>query len=166
MPRNSPLSFKTILPVLLLQLASSLPASADPATTFTLPDVRRNEVSLENFRGKVVYLDFWASWCGPCRQSFPWMNEMRAKYAEQGLVVIAVNLDADAGDAADFLAEHPAEFTVLYDAEGITPRSYEVKGMPTSYLISRDGQLVSRHLGFNVSDKQGMEDSIRELLKL
>jgi cytochrome c biogenesis protein CcmG/thiol:disulfide interchange protein DsbE len=165
MSRKYPICIKTFVPVFLLQLAFSMPASADTAAAFTLPDIHHNAVSLENFSGKVVYLDFWASWCGPCRQSFPWMNEMRAKYAEQGLEIIAVNLDADAGDAAEFLAEHPASFTVLYDDEGITPRSYAVKGMPTSYLISRDGQLVSGHLGFNVSDKQDMEAAIQELLK-
>jgi cytochrome c biogenesis protein CcmG/thiol:disulfide interchange protein DsbE len=158
-------SVNVLVPLFFLQLACALPAGADTAPAFSLPDASHREVSLEQFDGKVVYLDFWASWCGPCRQSFPWMNEMREKYADQGLEIIAVNLDADAEDAADFLAEHPASFTVLYDAQGIAPRSYEVKGMPTSYLISRDGQLVARHLGFNVSDKQDMENSIQELLK-
>lgn len=120
---------------------------------------------LSDASGKVVYLDYWASWCGPCRQSFPWMNEMQAKYGGQGLQIVAVNLDAKAEDAQRFLASQPAMFTVLFDPKGLTPRQYGVKGMPSSFLIGRDGVVVARHMGFREVDRSALESQIETALK-
>jgi thiol-disulfide isomerase/thioredoxin len=111
--------------------------------------------------GKVTYVDFWASWCGTCRQSFPWMNEIQRKYAAQGLEVIGVNLDAEATDAEKFLAKVPAEFTVAYDPVGDSARRFGVKGMPTSLLLGRDGTVLLRHTGFSASDSAELEAAIR-----
>lgn len=115
-------------------------------------------------KGKVIYLDFWASWCKPCRKSFPWMNEMQAKYGESGFVVLSVNLDAEKPFATDFLNEVPADFDVLYDPKGITARKLKVKGMPSSYLIDKNGQFVSAHRGFNDDKKVKYEQEIQTLL--
>lgn len=121
-------------------------------------------LALQKLRGKVVYLDYWASWCVPCRQSFPWMNELHARYHDKGLVVIAVNVDTETGEAQRFLAQFPANFIVAYDAEGATAQAMNLKGMPTSFLIDRNGEVVSGHLGFREADKTKIEREIQALL--
>jgi cytochrome c biogenesis protein CcmG/thiol:disulfide interchange protein DsbE len=141
-------------------------ATASPAPNFSLPDIAGNIIELDAQQARVVYLDFWASWCGPCRQSFPWMNEMLQKYQGQGLEIIAVNLDSAAEDAEKFLAKTPAQFTVLYDHKGITPGTFGVKGMPTSFLIDANGEILSQHAGFNSAHKQDLETAIRKALEL
>ncbi len=120
---------------------------------------------LEQHKGDVIYLDFWASWCGPCRKSFPWMNKMQVQYKEQGFAVISVNLDAEHQLAETFLKENPALFSVVYDPKGKTARKYKVKGMPTSYLIGRDGQIKKGHTGFFTKKKPMYEEEIKQLLK-
>jgi len=122
------------------------------------------QLSLKQYRGKVVYLDFWASWCVPCRKSFPWMNEMQEKYKSKGLVVIGVNLDDNKQAADDFLRQVPAKFTIAYDPNGVTPGKYQVEVMPTSYLIDRSGKLVDKHRGFKKSQRADMESKISTLL--
>lgn len=122
-------------------------------------------VTLSAHHGKIIYLDFWASWCGPCRQSFPWMNALHEKYGSKGLEIIAVNLDSKESDARQFLAEHPAKFTIAFDPVGVTPRKYDVKGMPTSYLIDREGRLLMIHSGFNDKAGKSLEMAIRNLME-
>lgn len=117
-------------------------------------------VSLAQWQGKLVYLDFWASWCGPCRQSFPWMNDMQARYGERGLQVVAVNLDARRGDSEKFLAQVPASFPVAFDPNGETARRYAIKGMPSSVLIGPDGRVVRVHEGFRPEQRQALEAAI------
>ena len=117
-------------------------------------------VQLTAYRGKVVYVDFWASWCGPCRQSFPWMNQMQAKYGARGLQIIGVNLDASSADATQFLAGTPAQFAIAYDPQGATPRGYSIKGMPSSVLIGPDGKVLSEHAGFREADRVELEAKI------
>lgn len=124
----------------------------------------QGELRLEQLRGKVVYLDFWASWCTPCRQSFPWMNELQARYAEEGLVVVGVNLDKDRELVERFLAKYPAQFTVAYDPTGGTAASFAVKGMPSSYLIDRNGEIRLSHIGFREKDRAELETRIQEVL--
>ena len=121
-------------------------------------------VKLEQYRGKYVYLDFWASWCGPCRQSFPWMNEMQAKYGAQGLQVIGVNVDTKPEEARNFLADMPARFVVAFDPVGAAPLSYGIKGMPSSVLIGPDGKVVFEHSGFRPADRAELEGKIKSTL--
>jgi cytochrome c biogenesis protein CcmG/thiol:disulfide interchange protein DsbE len=133
------------------------------APEFDLPGAR-GPVKLSDLRGKVVYVDFWASWCAPCKQSFPWLNEMQARYGGQGLEIVGINVDARRTDADQFLAQVPARFTLAFDAQGDTPGRYAAKGMPTSFLIARDGTIVATHVGFRVEDKGRMEGEIRRAL--
>lgn len=105
-------------------------------------------LDLSAYRGKVVYLDFWASWCTPCRQSFPWMNAIQDEYRGRGLVVIAVNLDHAHHLATDFLSQNPADFKIVYDPDGNLASRYHVAAMPTSVLIGRDGKIRYVHAGF------------------
>lgn len=122
------------------------------------------QTKLSDLKGKVVYIDFWASWCKPCRASFPWMNEMHAKYREQGLKVIAINLDETKSNADLFLERLPAEFTVVFDPTGTIALQYELVGMPSSYIIDKRGVLRASHQGFFVAKQNAYEDEIKLLL--
>jgi cytochrome c biogenesis protein CcmG/thiol:disulfide interchange protein DsbE len=117
-------------------------------------------VGLSKLKGKLVYVDFWASWCGPCKQSFPWMNEMQAKYGARGLQILAVNVDAKRADADGFLAANPASFQVGFDATGDAPKRFEVKGMPSSVLVGPDGKVIQVHNGFRPDERKQLEDAI------
>jgi len=120
---------------------------------------------LDDYSGKVVLIDFWASWCGPCRQSFPWMNDMQSKYQDDGLVIVAVNVDNDLAAANRFLTDYPARFEIHFDEDKILAREYEVVAMPSSFLIGRDGQVVEQHLGFKVLKQDEYEAAIQAALE-
>ncbi len=122
-------------------------------------------LKLDEYRGKVVVLDFWASWCIPCRHSFPWMNTMQKKYAADGLVVIAVNLDNQTSDAEEFLLKYPAEFLITYDQDRQLAHQFAVEAMPSSFLIARDGSLFERHLGFKSGSTDEYEAAIVTALR-
>lgn len=139
---------------------------ANTAENFTLADYRSPEkrYSLSDFEGKVVYLDFWATWCKPCRASFPWMNEMQAKYEAQGFEVVSINLDQEPLSIATFLNRYPANFKILLDPIGEVASDYELLGMPSSYLIDKDGVLRHTHTGFFNKSKPQYEQEIVSLL--
>lgn len=124
-----------------------------------------SQFDLAEFKGKVVVLDFWASWCVPCRRSFPWMNSMQEKYGDSGLVIIGVNMDSDATEANAFLQAYPAEFSIVNDPDGDLAREYEVIAMPSSYIFDRSGALVTRHLGFKVKRQGEYEAVLLETLR-
>ena len=136
----------------------------EAAPSLALSTAKGEPVALDKLRGQVVYVDFWASWCGPCKRSFPWMNELAQRYGASGLTVVAVNVDKKREDADRFLAATPAQFTVVYDAAGATPAAWAVKGMPSSYLVDRSGRVVMVEQGFRDEQKAGVESRIRELL--
>jgi cytochrome c biogenesis protein CcmG/thiol:disulfide interchange protein DsbE len=119
---------------------------------------------LDQFRGRVVYLDFWASWCGPCKQSFPWMQTMRDTYDRQGLTVIAVNLDMSRVDAEKFLHQFNPTFDVRFDPKGELAESYQVHVMPSSVLIDRHGVTRFTHEGFRPVDGSIYEAQVQQLL--
>jgi cytochrome c biogenesis protein CcmG, thiol:disulfide interchange protein DsbE len=158
-----------------LTLASSLllgsalhagPAAAIEAGQ-AAPDLALTGASvprLSALKGKLVYLDFWASWCGPCQKSFPWMNAMQAKYAAQGLQVLAINLDAKRADADEFLARNPAQFALAFDAQGDSAKRLGVKGMPTSVLLDADGKVLFVHQGFHDEDRAALEARLVQAL--
>ena len=154
-----------VLPLtLILTLAFSSNALATKkAPTFKLQG-DNGEISLEQYKGQVVYVDFWASWCVPCKHSFPWMNDIQKRYGNKGFKVIAINLDEDRKDAKTFLNMHPADFTIAYDPEGVAAEAYRVKVMPTAYLIDQQGNLVKSHKGFKIEQSDKMEEAIRKLL--
>jgi len=119
---------------------------------------------LKNELGKVVYVDFWASWCIPCRKSFPWMNNLKAQYQTQGLTIISINLDHNRALAEAFLTKNPANFPVIYDPKGLIAGKYKLKGMPSSFIINRQGEIVSAHVGFNQKKKLAYEQEIATLI--
>jgi thiol-disulfide isomerase/thioredoxin len=142
------------------QAAWSIEAGT-PAPDLNLPGLKE-AVTLASLKGKVVYLDFWASWCGPCKQSFPYMNELQAKYKAQGFEIVGVNLDAKRDDADKFLAETPARFTLAFDAKGESARRFEVKSMPSSVLIGRDGKVIATHRGFKDDDRKDLDARVAQ----
>lgn len=119
-----------------------------------------------DLRGEVVYLDFWASWCVPCRASFPWMNEMQAKYSADGLKVIGVSLDQERALAKRFANEFEAEFQIGFDSSGELSNQFKVVQLPHSFIIGRNGAVVSSHKGFNKELAVDFEAAILEALKI
>lgn len=121
-------------------------------------------MSLEALGGKVVYVDFWASWCGPCRISFPVLEQLQSELGPDGFEVLAINVDEVESDARQFLSDVPVSYLVVRDADGATPRAFGVMGMPTGYLIDRQGIVREIHQGFRKSDGEQLRNSIVELL--
>ena len=121
-------------------------------------------LDLERHRGRVVVVDFWASWCKPCRQSIPWLNAMRERYGASGLTIIGVNVDAERADADRFLRDVPIEFEIVFDPKGELARQFKVQGMPSSFVFDRTGKMVETHLGFRDAKKDENEAALRNLL--
>jgi thiol-disulfide isomerase/thioredoxin len=144
-------------------LAAAAAPRVVPAPAFRLPTAS-GVVALDSLRGKVVYLDFWASWCQPCKKSFPWMDRLQQRYAPQGLAVVAVDLDKSREAADAFLERFPPAFVVAFDSAGKTAEAYRVPAMPTSFLIGRDGRLLDSHAGFDPRRTAEMEKSIEAAL--
>jgi cytochrome c biogenesis protein CcmG/thiol:disulfide interchange protein DsbE len=128
------------------------------------PIAQAADLDLSAYRGKVVYVDFWASWCGPCKQSFPWMQTMKDTYDRQGLTVIAINLDMDRADADKFLDLFRPTFEVRFDPKGKLAEFYMVQAMPSSVLIDRHGVARFIHAGFRPIDRAAYEAQMKELL--
>jgi thiol-disulfide isomerase/thioredoxin len=136
-----------------------------PAPSFTLPSLQQDKpTNFKQFAGKVVYLDFWASWCVPCRTSFPLLNKLYEKLKTQGFEVVAVNLDEDKAKADKFVEEFKVNFTVLRDAKGESADQYVVESMPTSFIIDQHGVVQQIHHGFTSTDIDDLETKITALL--
>lgn len=119
---------------------------------------------LQQLRGKVVYVDFWASWCSPCARSFPFLNSLHRELRDRGLQVVGINLDEKPEEAKHFLEKHPAEFTVAFDANGRCPQDFGVQAMPSSYLLDREGNIRHVHLGFRRGESEMLRDFVEQLL--
>jgi thiol-disulfide isomerase/thioredoxin len=150
-----------------LLLAACFPAAAyplgpgDAAPGFSLPDIHGGHtVSLAEFEGKVVYLDFWASWCGPCRKSLPLYEELNSRISGEKFAIIAVNLDEDPIDARRFLEAHPVTYTVVLDPAGKVAGQWRVPAMPSSYLIGPGQRVVRAWAGFKPSHLEEIEHEI------
>ena len=153
--------FAVVIPFLLLFNSSVF--AAQKAPDFSLQG-DKTAIKLSSYKGKVVYVDFWASWCKPCRKSFPFLNTIHERYKNKGLKVIGINLDSDKSDAKKFLSKYPANFSIAYDPEGKTPKQYRLSVMPTSYLIDRQGNLINIHKGFKEAQTQDIEQKIQQAL--
>lgn len=152
-----------------LEPGDTAPAISLPA--LTLPDAQGAElprdVRLQDLRGQVVYVDFWASWCPPCLVSMPLLNELRNRLQASGLPfeVLAVNVDADPQDGHDFLQQEPVDYLVVSDPAGAAPANYEVEGMPTGYVVDAGGTIRLVHQGFRPGDITHIEATVRQLLE-
>lgn len=139
--------------------------ASETAPTFSIKS-STGDLQLEDLRGKVVYVDFWASWCAPCRKSFPWLNEMQKKYKNKGLTIVGINVDKERQLADSFLKKNPVNFPVVYDPAGKLASKYKLVGMPSAYLVDKQGKIQYSHVGFRTSKKQSYEDAIRHLLDM
>ena len=119
---------------------------------------------LTQYRGKVVYLDFWASWCGPCRQSLPWMETLATKFPDEELAVVTVNVDSRVPDFQKFMDRFNPALFIVRDPEGTLAEAYQLPGMPSSFLLDGSGTIVYRHEGFREKDKAVLEQKIRDLV--
>jgi thiol-disulfide isomerase/thioredoxin len=154
---------KGTLCILLLVALSASAADHVAAPEFTLPTAS-GTIALHDYRGKVVFVDFWASWCGPCRESFPWMSTMADKYRKDGLVIVSINLDKDRDAANRFLDRYTASFPVAFDPAGRSAEAYRVQAMPSSFVVSRTGTILYAHQGFEPAKAHTLEDHIKEAL--
>ncbi len=147
--------------------ASAADAAAKPwaAPAFSLKDKAGQVRTLAEFKGSVVLVDFWASWCAPCKASFPALDSLHEDLHGDGLEVVAINVDEDRKDAQAFLEGRSPSMTVLFDPQGRSPQDYKVEGMPSSFLIDRDGNVRFQHLGFTEKTKANFRREIAILLR-
>ena len=135
-----------------------------PAPGFNAPTFDNKPVQLSDYRGKVVFVDFWASWCSPCRQSLPMYSKLSGEFPASDFAVVAINVDENAEDARKFLAEHPVKYTTVQNPDGDIPKAFGINGMPSSYLIDRDGMIRDRHVGFDPKDINTLRGEITKLI--
>ncbi len=145
------------------QLTPADSAPVAPVCALAIADDAK-VTELADYRGQVVYVDFWASWCGPCRQSFPFMNHLHSELGAQGLAVVALNLDEEPSDAAGFLAKHAASFKIANGANQACAQAFQVEAMPSSYLIDRAGKVRYIHHGFRAGDAEQLRALAATLL--
>ncbi len=137
-------------------------SSAEPLE-FSLPDAHGDTVDLKTYRGKPVILDFWASWCEPCKTAMPFFDQLQAKYGD-ALVVIGVSVDEHPEAMKEALAQRPVQFLIVHDQKGSLAQRLEVSTMPSTYLVGRDGVVRKVHRGFVASDQEGLEGEVKLLL--
>jgi peroxiredoxin len=150
-------------------LALSLPALAGseggPAPAFSLASRAGSQVSLAQYKGQVVMINFWASWCGPCRQEMPLLEGIYKKYGRMGFTMIGVNVEPDSNAANEWLKQTPVSFPILYDKDSKVSKLYDVAGMPSTVIIDRSGKLRKLHRGYKPGDENEYLDSIRALIR-
>lgn len=161
--------FQTLAICALALAGLTLPAMAigegDPAPAFSARTLVGNKtLSLADFRGKVVYLDFWASWCAPCAISLPVLDSFRHEFGPDKFQVLAVNVDSDLSKARHFLSMRPVGYPSVADPDGKLPTRFGVETMPTSFLIDRKGVVRRVHVGFKKSDVEELRAEIRKLV--
>jgi peroxiredoxin len=151
-------------------LSVSLPAlagssSPGPAPSFTLAARGGQDVSLAQYKGQVVMINFWASWCGPCRQEMPLLESIYKKYNKMGFTMLGVNVEPDSNAANEWLKATPVSFPILYDRDSKVSKLYDVAGMPSTVIIDRSGKLRVLHRGYKPGDENEYLDSIRTLIR-
>jgi cytochrome c biogenesis protein CcmG/thiol:disulfide interchange protein DsbE len=164
MPNHRILLIGLTLGTMAVTVLSINASNSQPTPDVTVRTADGAEVRLAAYKGKVVLIDFWASWCPPCKTSFPALDAIWREYEEKGLEVLAVNVDERRRDADSFLGAHPHHLTVLFDPKGVAPEAFGVKGMPSSFLIDRSGIIRFSHMGYTGNVDESYRREIAQLL--
>jgi thiol-disulfide isomerase/thioredoxin len=150
-------------------LATAWPAaatdSAVPAPAFSLESRAGGQVSLAELKGQVVMINFWASWCGPCRQEFPALDQIYARYKPMGFALVAINVESGRADAEKFLGATPVGFPILFDPDNAVSGKYGVSAMPTTILVDRQGRVRWQHRAYKPGDEARYIEQIRAALR-
>jgi len=154
-----------IVAALVIALPAVAAAPSGPAPAFTLMSKAGTQVNLAQYKGQVVMINFWASWCGPCRQEMPLLESIYKKYNKLGFTLLGVNVEPDSKAADDWLKQTPVSFPILYDKDSKVSRMYDVSGMPSTVIIDRKGNLRVLHHGYKPGDENEYLDSIRSLIR-
>jgi len=169
MRRNTKTKLRIFEALLIVLQLFTMPALGSgeirPAPDFTLPVRGGGELQLSELRGQVVLVNFWATWCGPCRKEMPLLDELYRKYQGLGFTLLGVNVEADGRLADGFLAETPVSFPILLDAESRVSSLYEVSAMPSTVIVDRQGNVRLVHFGYQPGDEQKYQDTIRALIR-
>lgn len=140
-------------------------SEATPAPDFTLKSSTGENIKLSELRGNVVMVNFWASWCGPCRQEMPILQQLYDRYQDMGFVLLGVNVDEESALADKMLKDIPVNFPVLYDNENSVSKQYQVKAMPSTFMVDRDGTIRFLHKGYKPGYEDDYQQQIRTLLR-
>jgi thiol-disulfide isomerase/thioredoxin len=156
-----------LLPLALapVEQADATVAANAPAPNFSLAARGGQKLSLSQYKGQVVMINFWATWCGPCRQEMPLLDAMYQKYKRMGFTLIGVNVEPDSKAAEEFLKKVPVSFPVAFDPDSSVSKLYAVQGMPSSIIIDRKGNARVIHRGYRPGDENVYLDHIRKLVK-
>jgi peroxiredoxin len=139
--------------------------ASGPAPAFTLTDLSGASQALSQYKGQVVMVNFWATWCGPCQQEMPLLDQMYKKFKPVGFTLIGVNVDKDAPPVKDLLARKPVSFPVLLDPTNAVSKAYHLDEMPSSVIIDRSGMIRYVHRGYKPGDENEYQDRIRQLIR-
>ena len=144
--------------------SAAFATSSSPAPAFKLPGRGGKTIDLSQFKGQVVMINFWASWCGPCRQEMPILEKLHAKYKPMGFTMIGINVEPDSTLAAGWLKSTPVTFPILFDTRSEVSKLYSVAGMPSTVIIDRKGNLRWLHRGYKPGDENEYMNEIRALV--
>lgn len=154
--------FKTLL--LTTAVIISQPLWAEVAPDFTLKSNQGENIKRSDLLGEVVMINFWATWCGPCRKEMPALDKLYQRYESAGFTVLGVNVETDVEEVDQYLAKNPVSFPVLYDVDSIASKAFNVKAMPTTVFLDRDGNVRDIHKAYKAGDEAKYRDIIRKLL--
>ncbi|HLZ97630.1 MAG TPA: TlpA disulfide reductase family protein [Steroidobacteraceae bacterium] len=163
---STPRYLKQTAMALVLMAGTAFAAGAGgPAPSFTLAALGGQQAALSQYKGQVVMVNFWATWCGPCQQEMPLLDQMYKKYKPAGFTLIGVNVDKEAPAVKDLMARKPVSFPVLLDPSNQVSKAYHVDEMPSSVLIDRKGEIRYIHRGYRPGDENEYQDRIRQLIR-
>jgi thiol-disulfide isomerase/thioredoxin len=151
--------------IVILASAAFAAQAAPPAPDFALPSREGGEVRLSAFKGEVVMINFWATWCGPCRQEMPLLQQLQAKYEPLGFTLLGINVEPDRAAAQAWLKTVPVSFPILFDQQNAVAERFGVEGMPSSVFVDRSGTVRYVHRGYQPGDEAKYADLIRSLVK-
>ncbi len=151
--------------VVLASVAASAGPVSGPAPNFTLQMLGGGQMSLAEHKGNVVMVNFWATWCAPCRQEMPHLEALHQRYSSLGFTLLGVNVEEDSSGAEDWLAETPVSFPILFDPQSSVSELYDVIAMPSTVMIDREGNLRYLHHGYKPGYENEYQNQIRALIR-